>query len=138
MNIDLTNPIFHDEAKATVHMEADRWPDGVNCPFCGSVNVHRMGGKTQAGMFLCNDCRDKFTVRTGTIFERSHIPLYKWLLATHIIAASKKERERTAITADARPWLLPFSVVHVPSYSRSYEARKSRGARRQKSRCGIR
>ena len=60
------------------------------CPHCGSVNVHRMAGKTQAGMFLCNDCRDKFTVRTGTIFERSHIPLHKWLLATHIMAASKK------------------------------------------------
>lgn len=90
MNIDLTNPIFHDEAKATAHMEADRWSDGVNCPLCGSVNVHRMGGKTQAGMFLCNDCRDKFTVRTGTVFERSHIPLHKWLMATHIMAASKK------------------------------------------------
>jgi hypothetical protein len=49
-----------------------------------------MGGKTQAGMFLCNDCRDKFTVRTGTVFERSHIPLHKWLLATHLMAASKK------------------------------------------------
>ena len=41
-------------------------------------------------MFLCNDCRDKFTCRTGTIFERSHIPLHKWLLATHLVAASKK------------------------------------------------
>src|ERR1700730_6656145 len=90
MNIDLTDPIFHDEAKATAHMEADRWPNGVNCPFCGSLNVHKMGGKTQAGMFLCNDCRDKFTVRTGTIFERSHIPLHKWLLATHLMAAIKK------------------------------------------------
>jgi transposase-like protein len=49
-----------------------------------------MAGKTQAGMFLCNDCRDKFTVRTGTVFERSHIPLHKWLLATHLMAASKK------------------------------------------------
>ncbi|HML06610.1 MAG TPA: IS1595 family transposase [Xanthobacteraceae bacterium] len=90
MDINLTNPIFHDEAKATAHMEADRWPHGVHCPLCGSVNVHRMAGKTQAGMFLCNDCRDKFTVRTGTIFERSHIPLHKWLMATHIMAASKK------------------------------------------------
>jgi hypothetical protein len=41
-------------------------------------------------MFLCNDCREKFTVRTGSIFERSHIPLHKWLLATHLMAASKK------------------------------------------------
>jgi transposase-like protein len=90
MNINLTDPIFRDEAAATAHMEADRWPDEVSCPLCGSLNVHKMGGKTQAGMFLCNDCRDKFTVRTGTVFERSHIPLHKWLLATHLMAASKK------------------------------------------------
>ncbi len=90
MPVNLTDPIFHDEAKATAHMEADRWPDGVNCPHCGSLNVHKMEGKTQAGMFLCNDCRDKFTVRTNTIFGRSHIPLHKWLLATHLMAASKK------------------------------------------------
>jgi transposase-like protein len=90
MTVDLTNPMFQDEALATAHMEADRWPDGVFCPHCGSTNVHRMGGKTQAGMFICNDCRDKFTVRTGSIFERSHIPLLKWLLATHLMAASKK------------------------------------------------
>src|ERR1700730_3158813 len=90
MTCDLANPIFTDEAKATAHMEADRWPNGVNCPHCGSFNVHKMAGKTQAGMFLCKDCRDKFTVRTGAIFERSHIPLRKWLLATHLMAASKK------------------------------------------------
>ena len=90
MTCDLANPIFTDEAKATEHMEADRWPNGVNCPHCGSFNVHKMAGQTQAGMFLCNDCREKFTVRTGTIFERSHIPLHKWLLATHLMAASKK------------------------------------------------
>jgi transposase-like protein len=90
MTCDLANPIFTDEAKATAHMEADRWPDGAYCPHCGSLNVHKMAGKTQAGMFLCNDCREKFTVRTGAIFERSHIPLHKWLLATHLMAASKK------------------------------------------------
>jgi transposase-like protein len=90
MTCDLTNPIFTDETRAIAHMEADRWPDGANCPHCGSFHVHKMAGKTQAGMFLCNDCREKFTVRTGSIFERSHIPLHKWLLATHLMAASKK------------------------------------------------
>jgi hypothetical protein len=49
-----------------------------------------MAGETQAGMFLCPDCRGKFSVRTGTVFERSHIPLHKWLLATHLMASSKK------------------------------------------------
>jgi hypothetical protein len=49
-----------------------------------------MGGKTQAGMFQCNGCRGKFTLRTGTVMERSHVPLHKWLLAFHLMAASKK------------------------------------------------
>ncbi|NJS14355.1 MAG: IS1595 family transposase [Sphingopyxis sp.] len=88
--MNITNPIFHDEAKATAHLEANRWPDGAVCPHCGSKRVRRMEGKTQAGMFLCNHCRDKFTVRTGSVMERSHVPLHKWLLATHIMAASKK------------------------------------------------
>ena len=87
---DISNPIFHDEAKAIAHLEASRWPQGPYCPYCGSFNVHRMAGKTQAGMFLCNDCREKFTARVGSVMERSHIPVHKWLLAMHLMAASKK------------------------------------------------
>ncbi len=88
---DLTNPIFTDEAAAIAHMEQDRWPSEVTCPLCGVVGeAKKMGGKTQTGMWLCNACRGKFTVRTGTVFERSHIPLHKWLLATQLMAASKK------------------------------------------------
>ena len=86
----ITDPIFHDEAKALAHIEASRWNGEPSCPHCGSLAVRKMGGKTQAGMFLCNDCRDKFTARTGTVMERSHIPLHKWLLATHLLSASKK------------------------------------------------
>lgn len=86
----LTDPTFTDEEAARAHIEASRWPAGFNCPLCRSTNVMRMGGKTQAGMFLCRDCRDKFTCRTGTVMERSHIPLHKWLLAIHLMAASKK------------------------------------------------
>ncbi len=88
--MDITDPIFHDEAKALAHIEATRWNGEPVCPHCGSLAVRKMGGKTQAGMFLCNDCRDKFTVRTGSVMERSHVPLHKWLLATHLMAASKK------------------------------------------------
>ncbi len=91
MTCDLTNPIFTNEASAIEHLEASRWSQGVTCPLCGSADkAKKMGGKTQAGMFLCGDCRGKFTVRTGTVFERSHIPLHKWLLATHLMASSKK------------------------------------------------
>jgi len=87
----LTNPIFTDETAAIAHMEADRWPTEVTCPLCGVVGeATKMGGKTQAGMFLCNACRGKFTVLTGTVFARSHIPTHKWLLALELMAASKK------------------------------------------------
>ena len=90
MTCDLTSPMFTSEEAAIAHMEHSRWPNGAICPLCGADNVTKMGGKTQTGMFLCNACRGKFTVRTGTIFERSHIPMHKWLLATHLMAASKK------------------------------------------------
>ena len=86
----LSESHFHDEDAAREHIEASRWPDGVNCPHCGSLDVMRMGGKTQAGMFLCRDCAGKFTCRTGTVMERSHIPLHKWLLAMMLLSSSKK------------------------------------------------
>ncbi len=86
---DISAPQFKNEKAAVAHLEASRWPDCVNCPHCGSVNVHRMGGKTQAGYFQCNDCRDKFTARTGTVMERSHIPVHKWLLAIHLLSSAK-------------------------------------------------
>ena len=87
---DISARHFHDEDAAREHIEASRWPDGVYCPHCGSFNVMRMAGKTQAGMFLCRDCADKFTCRTGTLMERSHIPLHKWLLAMMLLSSSKK------------------------------------------------
>jgi transposase-like protein len=90
MTADLTNPVFTNEAAAMLALEASRWPDGPFCPHCGSFNVHRMAGKTQAGMFLCNDCRDKFTARVGSVMERSHVPVHKWLFAIHLLTSSKK------------------------------------------------
>src|SRR6202047_2037374 len=89
---DLTNPAFTNEDKAREFLEASRWPDGAICPFCGQQDTaHPLGGKSMGpGWFFCSGCRDKFTVRTGTVMERSHIPLNKWLMATHLIMASKK------------------------------------------------
>jgi transposase-like protein len=87
---DIYAPEFTNEEAAIAHLEQSRWADGVVCPHCGSVSATRMAGKTQAGYFQCNDCRDKFTCRTGTVMERSHIPVHKWLLAIHLLSASKK------------------------------------------------
>lgn len=89
---DLTNPAFTDETKAREFLEASRWPDGPVCPFCGQLEtVNKLGGKSMGpGWYYCSDCRDKFTVRVGTLYERSHIPLHKWLFATHLVVSSKK------------------------------------------------
>jgi len=85
----LTKPIFRDEKAARRHLEAIRWPEGPFCPFCGTFdNVQRLKGED--GRLHCRDCRKKFSVTVGTVFERSHIPLHKWLLASHLMAASKK------------------------------------------------
>jgi transposase-like protein len=91
-NIDLTNPVFTDEDKARAHLERERWPDGVTCPFCGSLDAISplKGASMGAGWYHCNSCRDKFTVRVGSVMERSHIPLTKWALAFHLMCASKK------------------------------------------------
>jgi len=87
---DLTNPIYTDPVKAREHLEAIRWPDGVVCPFCDridTVSPYRTFGE---GWHHCRTCRQKFTVRVGSIYERSKIGLHKWILATHLMAASKK------------------------------------------------
>ncbi len=89
MATNLTDPIFHDEAKALAHIEASRWGDTPFCGHCGSVRARRLAGK-MVGYFQCNGCRQKFTIRTGTVMERSHVPLHKWLLAMHLLSASKK------------------------------------------------
>ena len=89
---DLTNPAFTNEDKAREFLEASRWPDGAVCPHCGQLDsVKPLGGKSMGpGWYFCSDCREKFTVRVGTLYERSHIPLHKWLFATHLVTASKK------------------------------------------------
>lgn len=89
---DLTNPIFTDDNAAREHLEAIRWPDGPVCPHCGGVSqIKPLRGKgVRAGLYYCADCQGQFTATVGTIFERSKIPLSKWVLAFHLMCASKK------------------------------------------------
>jgi transposase-like protein len=91
-DFDLSNPAFTDEDIARKVIEASRWPNGITCPHCGLPDrVKTLGGKSMGpGWYHCAGCREKFTVRTGTLYERSHIPLNKWLLATHLLTSSKK------------------------------------------------
>jgi len=89
---DLTNPIYNNEEAARKHFEASRWPHGPICPHCGVVdNATELHGKShRAGLYKCHACQKPFTAMIGTLFERSHIPLHKWLLAMHLLTSSKK------------------------------------------------
>ncbi len=91
MSVDPRDPMFHDEEKAREYFEAQRWPNGPTCPHCGSDHVHRLEGeKHRAGLLQCNDCLGQFSVMLGTVMESSHVPLTKWALGFHKMAASKK------------------------------------------------
>jgi transposase-like protein len=92
MSSDLSNPIFHDAEAAREWLEARIWANGRFCPHCGTVEQSTlMQGKShRPGLYQCNACREPFTVTVGTLYERSHIPLNKWLAATHLMMASKK------------------------------------------------
>lgn len=83
---------FSDEDAAFAYVEKRLWPKGPTCPHCGGVErISRMGGKaTRKGLHKCYQCRKQFTVRQGTIFESSHLPLNVWLQAIFLMASSKK------------------------------------------------
>lgn len=89
---DITNPIFSDAIEARKWLERQRWPDGPYCPHCGEAeNTTPLYGKShRPGLHQCNSCRKQFSVTVGTVFERSKVPLHKWLLATFLLCSSKK------------------------------------------------
>ncbi len=88
----LSAPFFHDEAAAYAKLESIVWPSGPACPHCGGLDrVTVVRGKTaRIGLRRCGDCKLQFRVTVGTVFERSHVPLYKWLQAAYLMCASKK------------------------------------------------
>jgi transposase-like protein len=93
---DLTQPQFLDANIAREHLEQMRWPDGPVCPHCSSKKAYKLQAKegskkpVRLGVYKCADCREQFTVTVNSIFEDSHIPLNKWLLAIHLLCATKK------------------------------------------------
>ena len=79
--------MFPDEETARLYLEGRRWPKGPVCPSCNSgerITVRKNG------YYRCNACREDFTIRTGTIFERSHIPLHKWIYAMYLMMTARK------------------------------------------------
>ena len=94
LNLSKLAKYFSDENAARALLEKMRWPNGPACPKCGGVDPYKLtpkpGSKTRKGLYKCRACRKQFTVTVGTIFEDSHIPISKWLLAIHLLCASKK------------------------------------------------
>jgi transposase-like protein len=88
----LDAPHFTDERAAFAYVEAHLWPEGPVCPHCGETSrIGRLNGKTtRPGLHKCYACKKPFTVRIGTIFEDSHLPLHLWLQVIHLFCASKK------------------------------------------------
>lgn len=83
---------FQNEEAAYAYVEARIWPNGPVCPHCGGVErIGKLEGKsTRVGVYKCYQCRKPFTVKVGTIFESSHIPMHLWLQAMHLLCSSKK------------------------------------------------
>ncbi len=96
LNLATLAGLFTDESKAREFLESKLWPDGVVCPHCESKEVYVLTAKEESkspvrpGVYKCKICRKQFTVRIGTIFEESPLPLSKWLMAIHLMTSSKK------------------------------------------------
>jgi transposase-like protein len=85
----LNNVIFQDATKAREWLEGFLWAGGRSCGYCGVVD-RSSSIKGRPGFYQCKECRKQFSVTVGTVFERSHIPLNKWLMASFLLASSKK------------------------------------------------
>lgn len=88
----LNDKHFHNEAAAYAFVEARIWPEGPVCPHCGGFErIGKMGGEsTRIGTYKCYQCRKPFTVKVGTVFEASHVPMHLWLQAMFLMSSSKK------------------------------------------------
>jgi transposase-like protein len=88
----LSSKVLQNETAAIAWVEARVWPNGPVCPHCGGVErIGKMGGKaTRIGLWKCYQCRKQFTVKVGTVFEDSHVPMNLWLQAMYLLCSSKK------------------------------------------------
>jgi len=118
----LSDPAYQNENAARLYIESVRWPQGPYCPKCGAIDrVRELGGESMGpGWYYCEACQDKFTVRVGSVFERSHIPLHKWLLAIRLMTSSKKgvsahQIHRTLAISYKSAWFLCHRILEAMS-----------------------
>lgn len=117
----LNVPHLQTEEAAYTYVEARLWPKGPVCPHCGATEEHvgKLQGKSsRVGLYKCYACRDPFTVKIGTIFEDSHLPLHLWLQAIYLICSSKKgistrQVQRTLGVGLKTAWHLMHRIRHA-------------------------
>jgi transposase-like protein len=85
-----TAPFFHDEVAAYEFLESELWPNGPVCPKCGGQERITPVKSARVGLYRCGPCKRQFTVKVGTVFESSHVPLTYWMQAVYLLCASKK------------------------------------------------
>lgn len=117
MNSALSSNHFHNEEAAFAYVEARLWPQGPVCRHCGGTDrIGLLRGKTtRPGLYKCYACRKPFTVRVGTMFESSHVPLRYWLQAIHLISSSKngistRQLRRTFGGSMTTAWFLSHRI----------------------------
>ncbi len=108
LNLVALTELFTNENKAREFLEKRRWPNGPVCPHCNGTQVYVLkpkdGSKNPVppGVYKCGNCRKKFTLRIGTVFEESKLPLSKWLMAFHLLSSSKKGMSSHQIARELR------------------------------------
>ena len=134
---------FHSEEAAYEYVEARLWPDGPVCPHCGATSeqVGRLRGKTnRIGLCKCYACRKPFTVKIGTVFESSHVPMRVWLQAIYLFCSSKKgistrQLQRTFQCGLKTAWFLGHRVREAMTelgIVQPWPARRRKSGRRKR------
>ena len=127
---------FRDEDEAIAMLERMRWPNGATCPHCGGADPYRLTSRTPSkrparkGLWKCRACRKQFTVKVGTIFEQSHIPVSTWLSALHLHCASKKgmsahQFHRMLGISYRAAWFMAHRLRHAMASGRNLRRRQA-------------
>ena len=135
--------VLCDEDAAYAFVEAHAWPNGPVCPHCTSGRAGRLGGaSTRIGTYKCYDCRQPFTVKIGTIFQSSHVPLHVWLQAIYLIAARRERlsghglHERLGVTVKTACHMVRLIHGRLGTPHTAHDDRSAAKTERQASRSG--
>jgi len=110
---------FPNEKAAIEFLEAVRWPSGPSCFRCGCVDVSPVKSRRVRPIYYCTGCKTQFSVTTGTVMEDTKIPLHKWLMAIHLMCASKEGDQQPPASPHARPGP-PFGLAPLPPHPGRY------------------